>query len=320
MIVAEKGRGRAGMDYLAALQAFVRSVELGSFSKAAAEAGIKVSTVSRYVSGLEADMGTALLNRSTRTLHLTDPGRQFYERAANILLDIEDARSATASYNSRPQGLLHVNLPTSFGRRHVMAHMRDFLATYPEIRLDATLTDATVDLIEAGADVAIRIGALVDSTLVARKLAPLRRVLVASPAYLDAQGAPQAPDAISKHECLLHALQPAVAWYYRPATRGTDDPQQIAAKGRLRTNCVETLREAVLSGSGIALLPTWLVGADIREQRLVSVLPGFEWLIAPGPERAVWAVYPPKKVVSAKVKAFIAFLIERFGQPPYWEQ
>ena len=308
------------MDYLAALQAFVRSVELGSFSKAAAEAGIKVSTVSRYVSGIEADMGVALLNRSTRMLHLTEPGQQFYERAANILLDLEDARSAFASYKSRPQGLLHVNLPTSFGRRHVMAHMRDFLATYPEIRLDAALTDASVDLIEAGADVAIRIGALVDSALVARKLAPLRRVLVASQAYLDAQGALQAPDDLSKHECLLHALHPAAAWYCRPAERGTDDPRQIALKWRMRTNCVESLREEVLSGFGIALLPTWLIGADIREQRLVTVLPGFEWLIAPGPERAVWAVYPPKKIVSAKVKVFIAFLIERFGQPPYWDR
>src|SRR5208337_839197 len=116
------------MDYLAAMQAFVRWVELGSFSKAAAESGLKVSTVSRYISGLEADFGAALLNRSTRSLHLTEAGRLFYERAAQILADVEDARSTTASLNERPQGLLQINIPSAFGRRHVMAHMKDFLA------------------------------------------------------------------------------------------------------------------------------------------------------------------------------------------------
>jgi DNA-binding transcriptional LysR family regulator len=169
------------MDYLAAMQAFVRSVDLGSFSKAAAEGGLKVSTVSRYVSALEADLGAALLNRSTRNLHLTEVGRLFYERAAQILAAVADARGAATSLNARPQGLLRINIPSAFGRRHVLAHMKDFLAAYPDIRLDAILTDATVDLIESGADVAVRIGALVNSALVARKLAPHRRILVAKP-------------------------------------------------------------------------------------------------------------------------------------------
>jgi DNA-binding transcriptional LysR family regulator len=182
------------MDYLAAMQAFVRSVDLGSFSKAAAEGGLKVSTVSRYVSALEADLGAALLNRSTRSLHPTEVGRLFYERAALILADVADARSAATSLNARPQGLLRINIPSVFGRRHVLPHMTDFLAAYPDIGLDATLTDATVNLIETGADVAVRIGVLVDSTLVARKLAPHRRILVASPDYLAAQSAPLQPE------------------------------------------------------------------------------------------------------------------------------
>lgn len=171
------------MDYLAAIRAFVRSVDLGSFSRAAAEAGVKVSTVSRYVSGLEADLGAALLNRSTRSLHLTEAGRMLYERGAQILADVQDARYSTASLNERAQGSLRINVPTAFGRRHVMPHIKDFLATYPDIRLDATLTDATIDLIETGTDVAVRIGALVDSTLVTRKLAAQRRVLVAAPEW-----------------------------------------------------------------------------------------------------------------------------------------
>jgi DNA-binding transcriptional LysR family regulator len=305
------------MDYFGAMTAFVRAVELGSFSKAAADGGLKVSTVSRYVSGLETDLGAALLNRSTRRLNLTEAGRLFYERATEILADVEETRNAIRSLNARPQGLLRINVPSAFGRQHVMAHMKEFLAAYPDIRLDATLTDETVDLIQTATDVAVRIGALVDSTLVARKLASHRRILVASPAYLDDRPPPQAPGQLRDHECLLFALQPTGAWYYRCS----DDPEplEIAVKGHLRANDSQTLRDAALSGVGIALLPTWLVGADIREKRLVPVLPHYEWLIAPGPERAIWAVYPPKRVVSPKVKVFVAFLLQRFGQPPYWD-
>jgi len=143
------------MDYFAALGAFVRSVELGSFSKAAAETGAKVSTVSRYVSGLEADLGVALFNRSTCGLHLTEAGQSFYERGRQILADLDEARSMTAAFNASPRGLLRINIPSGFGRRHVMPHMKDFLALHPDIKLDATLTDATVDLIDCGADVAV---------------------------------------------------------------------------------------------------------------------------------------------------------------------
>jgi DNA-binding transcriptional LysR family regulator len=307
------------MDYFEAMTAFVRSAELGSFSKAAAESGAKVSTVSRHVSGLEADLGAALFNRSTRKLHLTEAGRLFYERAKEILTDVDSALNATRSLNDRPQGLLRINIPLVFGRRHVMAHMKDFLERYPDIRLEAVLTETTVDLIEAGADVAVRIGALVDSSLVARKLAPLRRILVASPRYLQQHPAPRQPVDLQQHECLLYALQPTAAWYYRRAGDSAH-PIEVPVQGRLRANDVESLREAALSGMGIALLPTWLAASDVREQHLVEVLSDCEWLIAPGPERAIWAVYPPKKVVSPKVRAFIDFLSERFGQPPYWEK
>ena len=150
------------MDYFAAMRAFVRSVDLGSFSKAAAEEGVKVSTVSRYVTALEADLGAALLNRSTRSLHLTEAGTTFYQHALPILADVEEARLATTSLNQRPRGVLRINIPGAFGRRHVMPHLKDFLAAYPDIGVDATLTDATVNLIETGTDVAIRIGALAD--------------------------------------------------------------------------------------------------------------------------------------------------------------
>ncbi|MBO1326676.1 LysR family transcriptional regulator [Acetobacter sp. TBRC 12305] len=307
------------MDYLAAMRAFVRAAEVRSFSRVAAETGTKVSTISRYITALEADLGAALFNRSTRGLTLTEAGRTFHARVFQILIDLDQARAATSLLNSTPRGLLRINIPRVFGRRHVMPHMKDFLATYPDIRLDATLTDTTVDLIESGADVAIRIGALVDSTLIAKRLAPHRRVLVASPAYLASRPVLESPAGLADHACLRFALQPADAWYYRPQGKPEQPAHEIAVDGRLRANDSETLRDAALAGLGIALLPTWLVAADIHEQRLRSVLAQWEWLLAPGPERAIWAVYPPKKVVAPKVSCFVAFMAERFGKTPYWD-
>jgi DNA-binding transcriptional LysR family regulator len=308
------------MDYFAALRAFVRTVELGSFSQAAAEAAVKTSTVSRYVSALEADLGAALLNRSTRRLHLTEAGTVFHEHAARILADVDAAREAASAINARPQGLLRINIPGGFGRRHIVPHLADFLAEYPEIRIDATLTDATVDLIEAGADVAIRIGALADSSLVAKRLAPHRRVLAASPAYLAGRAPISAPGDLAGHAGLAFALQPKPAWFFRPTGEPEAEPVEIAVQGRFRANDSEALLEAALDGLGIALLPSWLAGAEIGAGRLVALLPGWEALIAPGPERAIWGVYPPKRNVAPKVRVFLGFLETRFGRPPYWDR
>jgi DNA-binding transcriptional LysR family regulator len=308
------------MDYFAAMRAFVGAVDLGSFSKAAAQEAIKVSTVSRYVSALEADLSAALFNRSTRRLHLTEAGSAFYEHAVQILADVEAARLATISLNTSPQGLLRINVPTAFGRRHIVPHLSDFLAAYPDIRVDATLTDATVDLIGSGADLAVRIGALPDSTLVARRLAPHRRVLVASPAYLAEHQPIAEPRDLAGHQCLSFALQPREAWYFRRRDDPAGAPVEIAVHGRFRANDSEALLHAALAGLGVTLLPAWLVGQELCSGQLAAVLPSWDALIAPGPERAIWGVYPPKKVVSPKVRAFLAFLDQRFGKPPYWDR
>jgi len=308
------------MDYFAAMRAFTNAVELGSFSKAAEVEGVKVSTVSRYVTALEADLGAALFNRSTRRLHLTEAGLLFYERATRILGDVNEARLATTSLNARPQGLLSVNLPVTFGRLHVVPYLGDFLADYPDIRVDATLTDETVDLIASGADIAVRIGALADSSLVAKRLAPQRRVLVASPAYLRRHSPLREPRDLEEHECLAFALQPRDAWYFRPLRAPQEDPLEVVVRGRLRINHSESLLDATLADLGIALLPTWLIYRAVAAGKLQVLLPDWEALIAPGPARAVWGVYPPKKVVSPKVRAFLSFLEARFGRPAYWDR
>ena len=307
------------MDYFAALRAFVHSVDLGSFSKAAIEEGAKVSTVSRYVSALEADLGVALFNRSTRRLALTEAGGTFYNHAVQVLAALEEARAETASLNLSPRGLLRLNIPGAFGRLHIVPHLREFLSTYPDIQVDVTLTDATVDLIEAGTDLAIRIGALADSSLMARRLAPHRRLLIAAPEYLRASPGLEHPTELAAHAYISFALQPTSGLYFHPKGDSAD-PLFVKMQGRVRANDSEAVRSAALAGLGIALLPSWLIGEDIRDNRLVHLLPDWEGTIALGPERSIWGVYPPNRVVAPKVKVFLDFVQKKFGAPPYWDK
>ena len=305
------------MDYFAAMRSFVRATDLGSFSRAAEEASVKVSTVSRHVSMLEADLGAALLNRSTHGLHLTEIGRIFHEHATRILRDVDDVRVLAASLNTSPQGLLRVTVPAAFGRLHVMPHLSTFLAKYPAVRADVTLTDAHVDLIETGTDLAIRIGALPDSGLVARKVAPQKRIACASPAFLAGTEPIDMPTDIASREALVFTLQLAPTWHLRNVLSGARAVVKVS--GRVCANDSEALRCCALAGQGVAALPTWLVHDDLARGELVRVLPGWEVGIGADVDRAIWAVYPPKKVVSPKVRAFINFYEACFGKPAYWE-
>jgi DNA-binding transcriptional LysR family regulator len=307
------------MDYLMAMRAFTRTVELGSFSLAAIDLGVKVSTISRHVAALEYDLAATLLNRSTRRLHLTEPGAVFYERATHILNAVGDARAVTTSLNGKPRGLLRINMSTAFGRLHVMPHMKDFIAEYPDIRIDATLTDVTVDMIESGDDVAVRIGALSDSTLVARRLAAHRRVVAASPDYLQNQDSVAQPGDLEKHNCLASKTATGDCWYFRQHGAASAQLCEIAVSGNVRANSSDVLRDAAVAGLGMALLPSWLVGEDLRAGRLVRVLGDWEWFVARGPEPAIWGVYPAKKTVSPKVRALLAFLARRYASPAYWD-
>jgi DNA-binding transcriptional LysR family regulator len=215
---------------------------------------------------------------------------------------------------------LRVGLPGAFGRRHVVPHMKDFCALYPDIGLDLSLTETTVDLIDAGIDVAIRIGALPDSTLVARRLAGHERRLVASPDYLARRGVPREPADLSDHECLLFAIQRREnVWFHRPPGAASDDALPVRIRGRVRANDSDVLLQAARDGLGVGLLPTWIITDDLRSGRLQNLIAGRRWFIARGPEPAIHGIYPPKKTVSPKVRAFLDFIKERFGSPPYWE-
>jgi DNA-binding transcriptional LysR family regulator len=302
------------MDYLAAMRAFVRSTDLGSFSKAAAESGAKVSTISRHVSALEADLGAALLNRSTRRIALTEAGRAFYDRAVMIVADVDEARRMTSELNSRPRGLLRINLPGAFGRLHVMPAVPSFLAAHPDIRIEVGFSDTRVDLIETSTDLVIRIGSLPDSGLKAKRLALHHRVLCAAPQLLRALTDLGQPAGLSAVECLTMA--PKERWHCRPrANRAAPSSAQtlVSVSGRLCTSDLQALRIAVLGGLGLALLPAWLVGDDIAAGNLIRVLTAWDFSISDDFDQAIWALYPRKKIVSPKVRAFMDHMERRLG-------
>jgi DNA-binding transcriptional LysR family regulator len=334
------------MDYFAAVRAFLHAAELGSFSKAAARMEIKTSTVSRHINELEADLGIALFNRSTRGLVLTEGGHVFRTHALTAVESLDEARQSASSLNASPKGVLRVTMPASFGRRHVVPHLPEFLKRYPHIDVDAVVTDEPLNIIEARIDLAIRIGALPDSQLVARRLAEHRRIVCASPAYTKRHGVPSAPDELAAHSALRFALAPDDKWIlvkrgdatvtaaaskHASTRRSLQKSTQKTAReharknevavqlqGRIRANDTDALLDLAIAGCGIALLPAWSVGDALRQGQLVRLLPDWEAQTSHAAP-AVWAVYPPKKTVSSKVRAFLDFYAALFADDTYWD-
>ncbi|MGM0559591.1 MAG: LysR family transcriptional regulator [Pseudomonadota bacterium] len=300
-------------DFLPSMAVFVNVVESGSFSAAARNLNLSKSAVSKTISRLEEGLGTRLLNRTTRKLSLTEAGRSYYEGCRRMLNEAEAANQAVHRLSDAPRGTLRVNLPMSFGTLQVAPLLPLFLQRFPEIDLDAAFDDRPVDLVEEGYDMAIRIGVLSDSSLIARRLAPNRRVLCAAPSYLEEQGAPQSPEALAAHSCLLYSYQASGdSW----RLIGPDGERRIRVSGRLRLNNGEAIRAAAVAGLGIAYLPTFIAGTDLQAGRLVPILP--DWM--DDGLGAVHAVYPAGRHLSPKVRVFIDFLAEHFGKEPSWDQ
>ncbi|GAB5469618.1 MAG: LysR family transcriptional regulator [Rhodospirillales bacterium] len=303
------------MNLFASLTAFVAVVESGGFAKAARKAGQATSSLTRQVDALEGHLGVQLLNRSTRRVSLTPAGESYYRQVLPVLADLAEANRSVCEAEGTPRGSLRVSLPVAFARLHVAPALGDFLRAYPEIVLDLTMTDSLVDLVEERLDLAIRLGALESSSLIARKLAPHRRVVCASPDYLAARGRPARPEDLVAHNCLKLAQGGGEgAWRFSGPRGGC----VVAVKGSLRADNAEVLREAALCAAGIVLLPTWLVGKDLRAGRLELLLGDWEAGHS-AREGGVHAVYLPSRRGSPKVAAFVGFLGDRFGSPPYWE-
>jgi DNA-binding transcriptional LysR family regulator len=259
----------------------------------------------------EERLGVRLLNRTTRRLSLTEAGAVLYEASRGALTQIEDAELAISELQKEPRGRLKVNVPVSFGMLHLAPALPEFLGAFPGISVDMTMEDRMVDLIAEGYDLAVRIASLNDSALVARKLAPERLATCAAPEYLAERGFPETPEDLADHNCILYSYSPAVWRYIAP------DGKEIAApvRGNLRVNNGIAQREAALAGVGIVLLPTFYVGEQIRQGLLKIVLADYRT-----DELGVYAVYPQRKYLSPKVRAFVEFFAKRFGPKPPWDR
>ncbi|MBV8273628.1 MAG: LysR family transcriptional regulator [Cupriavidus sp.] len=289
---------------------FVRAAALGNLSAAARDLALSTSTASARLQRLEDQLGTRLLHRTTRRLSLTGDGERFLEHAEQLLATSELAAQSVGRGAEAPHGPLRVTAPASFGRQHVSPAIPAFLATYPGITLDLRLTDQIVSLVDSGIDVALRMGALPDSTLVARPLAPSLRVICASPAYLARHGVPRHPEDLRRHNCLI--LGDQSTWRFDTPVGETS----VGVRGNLRVDNGEVIRDAILAGMGIALKSTWDVAPYLRGGELVTVLDEYPVL----PAVSIWAVYPSRHLVPAKTRAFVEFFADRFGSPPYWDR
>jgi DNA-binding transcriptional LysR family regulator len=269
------------------------------------------SAVSKYVIELEQELGAQLLVRTTRSASPTENGQAYYERCIAILADLDEADLAVARLQSEPRGLLRVNAPMSFGTLHLGRAVADFMERHPQLQIQLVLSDQQIDPVQEGFDVTLRIADLPSSSLIARKIAPALRVVCAAPSYLARRGVPQHPDDLRRHDCLDYGyLATGNQW----KLTGADGDHWIHIPWTLCTNNGEVLRDAAVKGRGIALLPTFIVGADLQEGSLRSILTDYA-----APEISIYAIYPQTRYLSVKVRAFIDFLIERFGGAPYWD-
>jgi DNA-binding transcriptional LysR family regulator len=298
------------MDKLSAMSVFVKVVELGSFTRAAAALEISRTMATTHVARLEEHLHTRLLNRTTRRLSLTEAGTAYHEKCSALLAEIESVEASLEAMAEQPRGVIKISAPVSFGTLHLGAALAEYLDRYPRVKLDVSLNDRTVDLVEEGYDLAIRIARLVDSSLVARRIATTRVRLCASPAYLRRHGAPRLPADLARHVCLGYAYSgTGASWRFE----GPQGPEEVRLRTETRTNNGDLLRLLALHGHGIALLPAFLVAPDLKARRLKEVLPSYG-----AGELGIFALYPSRKYLSAKVRTLVDFLVQRFAAARRW--
>ena len=295
------------MDKFTEMQTFAAVVDAGSFVKAADALAMSKAAVSRYVGDLESRLGVRLLHRTTRRLSLTEEGQVFHARCKDLLAQVDEAEAEITSRSGEASGQLRVNVPVTFGIRHLAPLWGEFKAKHPKVTLDVTLADRVVDLVEEGYDVAVRIATLESSTLVSKRLSTTRMVLCASPAYLKDRGTPARPEELAQHAVISYSYWSTRDEWHFDGPRG-----QVSVKTQpcMRTNNGDTCRAAALAHQGLILQPTFLVGDDLVAGALVELMPEYRSI-----ELGIYAMYPTRKHVSPKVRALIDFLAEAFSQP-----
>ncbi|TPQ31914.1 LysR family transcriptional regulator [Bradyrhizobium guangdongense] len=294
------------MDKVASLRAFVKVVDSGSFAEAGRQLRLSRSAISKYIADLEESLGVQLLNRTTRHASPTESGQQYYERALVILGEIEAADHAVTQSQSAPRGLLRVNAPMSFGTMRLGPVLADFMTKYPELQVQLVLSDDLLDPVQDRFDVTLRIAELESSSLIARKIMPIERLICASPDYLKRHGTPAHPQDLRTHVALTYGfLLTGNQW----KLTGSDGVHWIQPTWSLCVNNAEVLRDVAIKGRGLALLPTFIAEDALKRGELRPVLKNFA-----APPLALYAVYPPTRHLSVKVRLFIDFLVERFGR------
>ncbi len=299
------------MDTLISFKVFLAVAGAGSFAAAADRLELSRAVVSKHIKHLEERVGTRLLERTTRRVALTELGRAFYERAQRAVGELDEAMLEAGQSTAAPRGRIRITSALSFGLRHLSHAISAYLSRYPEVKIELELSDRFIDIGEEGFDLAIRIGTLDESSLIARKLATTRLVACASPAYIKQHGAPRTPQELREHNCLTYSYNPRPKfWSFR---RGGQE-QTVQVEGCVQVNNGDLLQQLVRDGHGIALLPAFLAGADLEAGRLVDVLREYD-----EGELGIYAVYTNRKYMPAKVRSFLNFLVERFGDSAYWE-
>lgn len=301
------------MDRFSEMQIYVSVVESGSISTAADRLGLAKSAVSRRLAELEARLGVSLIQRTTRRLNLTDSGRAYYDRCIVILADVDEAEAAVSQGHQALKGRLKVALPNAFGLLHLAPLIQAFMTQHPEVRFELDFNDRQIDLMQEGFDLAIRIATLPDSSLIARRLAPIRQAVCASPDYLARHGTPQSAAELVHHVCLAYTnLRDPSLWSFR-----SPDGQSgsVRVPVRLAASSGDFLIRAAIAGEGLILHPTFYLHEALRAGSLVPILADHGW-----PEGSAYAVYPPTRHLSSRVRAFIDFLAERLAGEPYWDR
>lgn len=298
------------MSELDDIRGFIEVIETGSFSQAAKRLGVSKSIVSRRIARLEADLGTQLMSRTTRGISPTEAGLEFKSRSERILADLADAREAVARQGDELSGRLRLSAPLSFGVRYLAPLLGDFAARHPRLEIEVSYSDRFADLIGEGLDLAIRIGRLKDSSLVARRIAPVLTAVVASPGYLARHGAPERPEDLSRHECLIYTGASSAEWPFRTGQRW----KTVHPQGRLRSDSGEAILRWAIDGLGLAALPTFLSTDAIRDGRLIPLLMQY-----PMPEIGLYVVRPPGPRTSRKIRALIDAAVERFSTDLNWD-
>ena len=301
------------LDRLTGLEVFAKVAAVGSLSAAGRAMGMSQTMVTKHIAALETRLGVKLFHRSTRRLSITEAGRNYLEASERILSDIESAEAAVAADRVEPRGLLRLNVPVAFGTRQIAPLLSEFVQRHPLVTVELGLNDRLVDLADEGWDLAIRIGSLSNSSLIARRIAPCRTVVCAAPSYLAGRGKPRTVSSLAEHNCLgytLSSLTGVDRWAF-----GAKGHATVAVSGNLRANNGEALRTAAIAGQGLVYLPTFIVADDLRAGTLVELdfdQPTVEF-------GGIYAIYLPDRNPAAKVRAFIDFIANRFAPEPPWD-